>query len=57
MEPQGLYRFTTNDFIAAGGDRYNIFINKKTVAEYGNLDELLTDYLASLVNIEDDFSN
>ncbi|UNC92276.1 bifunctional metallophosphatase/5'-nucleotidase [Candidatus Contubernalis alkaliaceticus] len=57
LEPQGYYRLVTNDFIAAGGDRYDIFKNKNTMAEYGNLDELLTNYLAAMVNIDSDFSD
>lgn len=41
------YKVATNDFIAAGGDKYVMFKGKKVVANYEGLDEILTDYIKS----------
>lgn len=39
------YTLVTNDFLVAGGDGYKMFKGKKVVAEYGAMDEVLTDYM------------
>lgn len=41
------YKVATNDFIAAGGDKYVMFKGKKVVANFEGLDEILTDYIKS----------
>ncbi len=40
-----LYYIATNDFIAAGGDGYNMFIDAPVVQEVGSLEELLINYI------------
>ncbi|MBN2795719.1 MAG: 5'-nucleotidase C-terminal domain-containing protein [Clostridia bacterium] len=39
------YTMATNDFLVAGGDGYTMFKGKKVIAEYGAMDEVLTDYM------------
>ncbi len=39
------YIIATNDFIAAGGDHYKMFLNKETIHEYTALDEGLIEYI------------
>lgn len=43
--PSQVYRFATNDFIAAGGDGYTMFNGKTIVAEFSALDEIVMNYL------------
>ena len=38
------YTLVTNDFLAVGGDGYDVFQGKKIVAEYPLLSEVLADY-------------
>lgn len=47
------YTLATNDFMVAGGDNYSMFSAKagENYMEYGALDEALTDYIASGVDI------
>lgn len=42
-----VYKIATNDFMAAGGDKYDSFKGKKQVAHYEGLDEILADYIKS----------
>lgn len=42
------YLVATNDFIAAGGDGYPYFKDKKTENEFGALDETLSNYIKKL---------
>jgi len=39
------YTLATNDYLVAGGDGYTMFTDKKVVAEFGAMDEVLTDYI------------
>lgn len=39
------YTLVTNDFLAAGGDRYEMLKGGKVSAEYGALDEVLLQYM------------
>lgn len=40
-----IYKLATNDFTAAGGDGYTMFVGKPAVAEFGSMDQVLIDYL------------
>jgi 5'-nucleotidase/UDP-sugar diphosphatase len=42
------YVLATNDFIAAGGDEYTMFIDDEIVGEYPALDEALISYIQKL---------
>lgn len=46
IDPNKTYKLATNDFIAAGGDNYTMFIGKKT-NEFQALDEVVIEYLAA----------
>lgn len=39
------YKLVTNDFMAVGGDGYNMFEGSTILAEYGLLSEVLADYI------------
>lgn len=39
------YKLVTNDFLAAGGDGYTMFIGKKVIAEYNALDQELINFI------------
>ncbi len=39
------YKLVTNDFIAAGGDGYSMFTDKKVIAEFNALDQVLIDFI------------
>lgn len=39
------YTLATNDYLVAGGDGYKMFTGKKVVAEFGAMDEVLTDFI------------
>ncbi len=39
------YSLVTNDFLVAGGDAYEMFKDKKVIAEFGAMDEVLIDYI------------
>lgn len=45
VDEAATYTLATNDFLAAGGDDYEMFEGKNVVAEYGTMDEVLTDYI------------
>lgn len=42
------YKLATNDFVAAGGDGYEMFIGCKEIALYPALDEIVMDYISEL---------
>lgn len=39
------YTLATNDYLVAGGDGYDMFVDKNVVAEFGALDEVLIDFI------------
>lgn len=45
IDPGMKYTLATNDFLAAGGDLYTMFMDAPTVAEFGSLDEIFAAYL------------
>lgn len=46
IDPNKTYKLATNDFIAAGGDNYNLFEGKVT-NEFQALDEVVMEYIAA----------
>ncbi|MFZ5969379.1 MAG: 5'-nucleotidase C-terminal domain-containing protein [Bacillota bacterium] len=40
------YKVATNDFMAAGGDKYDMFKGTPTLGEYAALDEIVANYVA-----------
>ncbi|HBG01987.1 MAG TPA: hypothetical protein DDW87_10505 [Firmicutes bacterium] len=49
----GYYTVATNDFIAAGGDGYDMFMNATLVAETGiMLRDVMVDYIPQQGNAE-----
>lgn len=42
------YKLATNDFMAAGGDDYEMFADCKEIALYPALDEIVMDYISEL---------
>lgn len=45
LDPNKTYKFATNDFLAAGGDGYEMFADDKVIGEYPALDEVLVDHI------------
>jgi len=45
IDPNKNYSLATNDFLAAGGDQYEMLIDKKVLAEFGTLDDILVSYM------------
>jgi 2',3'-cyclic-nucleotide 2'-phosphodiesterase (5'-nucleotidase family) len=45
MDMEMLYSVATNDFMAAGGDAYIMFMDAEITGEYPGLDEILIDYI------------
>jgi 2',3'-cyclic-nucleotide 2'-phosphodiesterase (5'-nucleotidase family) len=45
MDMEILYSVATNDFMAAGGDAYIMFMDAEITGEYPGLDEILIDYI------------
>ncbi|KXG78640.1 5'-nucleotidase C-terminal domain-containing protein [Thermotalea metallivorans] len=41
------YKVATNDFLAAGGDKYDMFKTAPTLGEYPGLDEITIQYIAA----------
>ena len=39
------YTLATNDFLAAGGDKYTMLMEAKKIAEYGTLDDIVVDFM------------
>ncbi|WLR41374.1 5'-nucleotidase C-terminal domain-containing protein [Bacillus carboniphilus] len=46
LDIEATYTLATNDFLAAGGDDYTMFIGAEISGEFGALDEVLIDYIA-----------
>jgi 2',3'-cyclic-nucleotide 2'-phosphodiesterase (5'-nucleotidase family) len=42
------YILATNDFIAAGGDEYTMFVDNSITGHYAGLDEVLTQYMLEI---------
>lgn len=47
LDPQKTYRVTINDFIAAGGDRFRVFLDGENIERGGELRGAVADYLRS----------
>lgn len=45
MDMDMTYSVATNDFIAAGGDAYDMFVDEPITGEYPGLDEVLIEYI------------
>jgi len=45
VDTAATYTLATNDYLVAGGDGYTMFTGKKVVAEFGAMDEVLTDFI------------
>jgi len=56
LDPDKTYKVATNDFMAVGGDGYEMFSGTPTVVELPGLDEVLISYIQQLgtVNVEAD---
>jgi len=48
LDPNAMYTFATNDFLAAGGDGYKLFADDAIKGEFDGLDEILIDYMAKV---------
>ena len=46
------YKLGTNDFMATGGDDYDMFKNKVVISEFDALNQLLMDYIEKLGEID-----
>jgi 5'-nucleotidase len=55
LDSQKTYTVVTNDFIAAGGDGYEMFTKYPVQAEYNTLMDVLMDYIKALGEVEDTF--
>ena len=45
VDKSKMYSLVTNDFLSDGGDGYSMFKDKKVIAEFGAMDEVLIDYM------------
>ena len=45
LKPEGIYRVATNDFLAAGGDRFKVFLEGKNLAYGDTIRDAFTKYL------------
>lgn len=45
IDPSAKYVLATNDFLAAGGDNYEMFKDCETLGEFPGLDEILIEYI------------
>jgi len=45
LDLEKMYSVATNDFIAAGGDKYSMFADAEVLGEYGVLDGAMIEYL------------
>lgn len=45
IDPNKMYKFATNDFLAAGGDNYVMLADGKLLGEYPALDEVVIEYI------------
>lgn len=48
LDPNAMYTFATNDFLAFGGDGYQMFADDAIVGEFDGLDEVLIEYMAKV---------
>lgn len=48
VEYDETYEVATNDFMAAGGDGYEVFADTETVVEAGGLEEVLMNYIGDM---------
>jgi 2',3'-cyclic-nucleotide 2'-phosphodiesterase (5'-nucleotidase family) len=48
LDPNAMYTFATNDFLAFGGDGYEMFADDAIVGEFDGLDEVLIEYMAKV---------
>ena len=55
MDLNKTYSVVTNDFMAAGGDGYTMFVDYPVVAEYNTLMDTLLEYVESLGVVEGTF--
>ena len=46
LDVNKIYRVATNDFMAAGGDKYDMFKGTPILGQYPALDEILIEYIA-----------
>ncbi len=47
-----VYKIATNDFMAAGGDKYVSFLNAELLGEYEALEEIIADYITELGEVD-----
>ena len=47
-----VYKIATNDFMAAGGDKYVSFLNGELLGEYEALEEIIADYITELGEVD-----
>lgn len=45
LDVKKIYKVATLDFVAIGGDGYNMFVNKKILSNEKSMDEILSEYL------------
>ncbi|OHW61360.1 trifunctional nucleotide phosphoesterase protein YfkN precursor [Andreesenia angusta] len=45
LEERKLYKLATNDFLASGGDSYDMFKTAKMTGSYASIDEVLSTYI------------
>lgn len=48
IEPTKMYKLATNDFMAVGGDGYEMFKGKALLATHGSLAQVVQDYMTEL---------
>lgn len=52
LEEKKLYKLATNDFLASGGDSYDMFKNAKMTGRYSSIDEVLSTYIKNMRILE-----
>jgi len=50
LDPERMYRIAINDFMAAGGDGYDVFEKARSLGEYGYLVDIVTEYIQENFN-------
>jgi 2',3'-cyclic-nucleotide 2'-phosphodiesterase (5'-nucleotidase family) len=45
IDPEAMYKLTTNDFLASGGDNYAALAEFPVLFNMGAMDEVIVDYL------------
>lgn len=48
LDPKGEYTLATNDFLAAGGDQYTMFMAQPVTGDFASLEEAVIAYMNSL---------